>query len=78
MSQRAQTNVVPFHKKKYGVDHHREEMERFGAEFVDVLLSDDIAWVTTKGILHTKYDEANKCWVHEWSPPSHVASVAPL
>jgi hypothetical protein len=53
-----EANVIEFRPKKYGVDYHREEMERCGAEYVDCLLSDGIAWVTTKGILYTDFDEA--------------------
>ncbi len=61
-------NIINFRPKKYGVDYHREEMERCGAEYIDALLSDDIEWVTTKGVLLTFYDEMTGKWRHEWSP----------
>lgn len=62
-------NMISFRPKKYGVDHHREEMERRGAEYVDRLLctsQDAIAWVTTKGVLYTEFDEATGRWIHGW------------
>jgi hypothetical protein len=59
-------NIVNFRPKKYGVDYHREKMERCGAEYVDCLVSDGIAWMTTKGILYTEYDEATGKWTREW------------
>jgi hypothetical protein len=62
-------NVINFRPKKYGFDYHREEMERCGAEYIDYRLCNDqqgIAWVTTKGILYTEFDEASGQWRHEW------------
>jgi hypothetical protein len=62
-------NIIPFPQKKYGMDYHREEMERRGAGYVDHLLCNDqqaIAWLTTKGVLYTGYDEATGQWFHEW------------
>jgi hypothetical protein len=60
------SNIIQFRPRKYGIDYHREEMERCGAEYIDYLLSDDIAWLTTKGVLVTWFDEAAGQWLHEW------------
>jgi hypothetical protein len=65
-------NVIAFCPKKYGVDYHREEMERCGAQYIDYLLCNSqtaIAWLTTKGILYTEFDEATGQFIHEWSEP---------
>jgi hypothetical protein len=60
------TDIINFPTKKYGVDYHRAEMERCGAEYVDYLYSDlGIAWKTTKGVLFT-YEASGK-WHHEWN-----------
>jgi len=59
-------NIIKFRPKKYGVDYHREEMERCDAEYIRPLLSDGIAWLTTKGALYTEFDEATGRWVHKW------------
>jgi hypothetical protein len=62
-------NVIAFTQKKYGVDYHREEMERRGAEYLDFFLCDSqqaLAWLTTKGVLYTEFNEASGKFVHSW------------
>jgi hypothetical protein len=62
-------NVIDFRPKKFGVDYHREEMERCDAKYINHLLCNSqqaIAWLTTKGVLYSEFDDATGRWIHEW------------